>query len=120
MYDLDQLWDEFESLNNLRRKWADNEGSNNDAHRCMDEGCKKIYDILIDRFQQKRIREVCAGCEIRNNKPTGYVSEWLCASVGKDWVSGKLLGEFYCKECNNKVVIGVDGNYPHFKRANSV
>lgn len=120
MYDLNQLGNEFESLNNLRQKWADNEGTINGVYKRMHEGCQKMYDLLIDRFQQKRIREVCAGCEIRNDKPTGYVSEWVCASVGKDWISDKLLGEFYCKECNNRVVIDVDGNYTLFKVINSV
>jgi hypothetical protein len=110
MYDLEQLWDEFDALNKQRKKWAENEGTNNDTHKLLDNACQSIYDLLISRFQQVRTIAKCNGRDPSGNGKEEY-TEWHCGHVYKNMNYGILVGEFYCKDCGCMAHINTKGEY---------
>ena len=108
-YTLEQLWEEFDTLNNQRKKWADNEGTNNEVHKALDESCQHMYDVLHSRFQQIRTIAKCGGCDITNEE--GVYSEWNCGTVFMNRFFGVLTGEFYCRTCGCMVRVNTKGEY---------
>lgn len=109
MFTIENLWQQLHDLNELRELWSRNEGIENDAHKLLDQACDTIFNILVERFSPVHHVQRCGGCEHYAEKEVW--SKWNCASVFRDNITGKIVGEFYCHSCGNRVVVDTEGNY---------
>lgn len=120
MYAIDELWEQFTALNNLRQNWSDNEGINNETHKRLDEACQLMYDTLVERFQQTRKFGPCCGCLVDGPDGSYVISEWHCGGVYKDNIINQVCGEFYCKDCGCMIHANEKGENPYdvFRKGN--
>lgn len=112
MYTIEELWNSFASLNELRQDWANNEGINNPVHELLDKSCQVIYDNLVERFQQIHQFGPCCGCVADGPDGSFVMREWHCGGVYRDNIINQVYGQFYCKSCGCRIAVNAKGEDP--------